>query len=179
MIDAAKRKLIIPFLLPGMLFIIVFFIFPAIQTVQVSFTDWYSTFKTNNFVGMENYLNLFDDHLFIDSIKNTFMYFLISVVLLFPLSIFIAVSLKRIRKGKMTIQFLIFVPVVLSVVVASVMWKYIYNPNFGIINAVLEFISLDTFARPWLGDPKTALIAIIIVIIWHGIATWIILIMAG
>lgn len=179
MIQSAKRKLIIPFLLPGMLLIFVFFILPAIQTIQVSFLDWYSTFKTTNFLGLENYKNLFQDSQFIVAIKNTFKYFFISLVILFPLSVFFALSLNTIKKGRLTIQFLIFSPVVLSVVVASVMWKFIYNPNFGLINWFLESIGLESLTRAWLGDESTALIAVILVTIWHGIATWIILIIAG
>src|SRR5690625_4487728 len=162
-----------------MLLVAVFFMMPAVQTVQVSLLDWYGTFKTTNFLGLENYQNLLGDSSFIVAIKNTFKYFFISVFLLFPLSIFFAISLNLIRKGKLLFQFIIFAPVVLSVVVASVMWKFIYNPNFGIINWILESIGLESLARPWLGDESTALIAIIIVTIWHGVATWIILIIAG
>lgn len=141
--------------------------------------DWFGTFETRNFLGGEHYKQLLSDSLFLNSISNTFKYFFISLVILFPLSTFIAVSLNRINKGRMLFQFLIFVPVVLSVVVASVMWKFIYNPNFGIVNKVLEFVGLESLTTAWLGNQSTALIAIIVVVIWHGIATWIILLLAG
>ena len=179
MYESSRRKLILPFLLPGVLLIFVFFLLPAVQTVYVSFTDWFGTFQTFGFKGIDNYVKLFSDNLFLGSIGHTFVYFFISLVILFPLSVLIAVCLQRIRRGKQFIQFMIFAPVVLSVVVAAVMWKFIFNPNIGIINGVLNAIGLDSLARPWLGDKSTALLCIVIASIWHGIGTWIMLITAG
>lgn len=175
----SRKKLIIPFLLPSILLMTVFFMLPAIQTVHSSFLDWYGTFKTTNFKGFDNYKNLFADKLFVQSIKTTFEYFFISLLLLFPSAVFLAVFLNKIKKGRMLIQFLIFAPVVLSVVVASVMWKYIYDPNLGLINSAMKILGLGALAKTWLGDESTALIAVTIVTIWHGISTWIILIISG
>lgn len=177
--DRARRKLIIPFLAPGLLVVAVFFVVPAIQTVIISFTDWYSTFRTNEFVGFKNYQALMTDPLFLESIKNTFAYFAISLVLLFPAALFISWALVRVKRGRNFFQFMIFAPAVLSVAVAGVMWKFILNPNFGLVNQVLRAVGLDSWARPWLGDPSTALLSIVVTIIWHGIATWIILLIAG
>ena len=177
--DRARRKLIIPFLAPGLLFVAVFFVVPAVQTVYISFTDWYGTFRTNEFVGWKNYLALSGDPLFLESIKNTFAYFAISLVLLFPTALFVSWALMRVKRGRNFFQFMIFAPAVLSVAVAGVMWKFILNPNFGLVNQILRAMGLDSWTRPWLGDPATALLGIIVTIIWHGIATWIILLLAG
>lgn len=179
MYQSSRRKLIIPFLLPGVLLILVFYVIPAIQTIYVSMTDWYGTFQTFGFKGLTNYSKLFNDKLFIGSIQHTFLYFLISLIILFPLALLIAVALQRTKRGKRPIQFMIFAPVVLSVVVAAVMWKFIYNPNMGIINGVLKAVGLESWAIPWLGDKRTALTCIVIAAIWHGIGTWIMLITAG
>lgn len=177
--DRARQKLIIPFLAPGLAFVAVFFMVPAAQTVYISFTDWYGTFRTNAFVGWKNYAGLSGDPLFLQSIRNTFVYFAISLVLLFPAALFLSWALQRIKRGRNFFQFMIFAPAVLSVAVAGVMWKFILNPNFGLVNQVLRALGLDSWARPWLGDPATALPSIVVTIVWHGIATWIILLMAG
>lgn len=176
----ARKKLIIPFLLPSMALVAVFFILPALQTIVLSLQDWDGTFRTTGFKGLENYFRLFQDQLFIDAVGHTFAYFVIITLLLFPIGLFLAVALQRIKRYKMFIQFCIFMPVTLSVVVAAVLWKwYIYDPNMGIINTFLRAIGLDSLAHPWLGDSKTALVAVIVMSTWHGIATWVIMIISG
>lgn len=137
----ARKKLIIPFLLPSMALVAVFFILPALQTIVLSLQDWDGTFRTTGFKGLENYFRLFQDQLFLDAVGHTFAYFVIITLLLFPIGLFLAVALQRIKRYKMFIQFCIFMPVTLSVVVAAVLWKwYIYDPNMGIINTFLRAI---------------------------------------
>lgn len=179
MLERQRRKLVLPFLAPALLFLVVFFAIPAGQTIILSFQDWYGTFRTSNFIGFENYRNLANDPLFVQSVRNTFVYFGLSLVLLFPAALFISWGLTRIKKGQSFFQFMVFAPAVLSVAVAGVMWKFILNPNFGLINEVLRALGLDNLTRSWLGDPQTAMLGIVVTIIWHGIATWIILLMAG
>lgn len=177
---AARKKLIVPFLLPSLLLIAVFFIWPAIQTVIISFQDWDGTFRTFGWEGINNYKRLLTDPTFGKAVGQTFQYFFISTILLFPLALFLAVCLQRIKKGKMLIQFFIFMPVTLSVVVAAVLWKwYVYDPNMGLVNTVLRGIGLDSLARAWLGDAKTAMTCVILMSLWHGVATWVIMLISG
>ncbi len=176
----ARRKLIIPFLLPAVLFIAVFFIYPTIQSVIISFQDWDGTFRTTGFVGVDNYRRLFRDPTFKSTIGHTFSYFFIQTLILFPVATALAVALQRMKKGRMAIQFFIFAPVTLSVVVAAVLWKwYMYDPNMGLLNNVLRGIGLGKFAKAWLGNSSTALTAVICMSVWHGVATWVIMIIAG
>lgn len=177
---AARKKLIVPFLLPSLLLIAVFFIWPAIQTVIISFQDWDGTFRTFGWEGINNYKRLLTDPTFGKAVGQTFQYFFISTILLFPVALFLAVCLQRIKKGKMLIQFFIFMPVTLSVVVAAVLWKwYVYDPNMGLVNTVLRGIGLDSLARAWLGDAKTAMTCVILMSLWHGVATWVIMLISG
>jgi ABC-type sugar transport system permease subunit len=178
-VEKYRRRLIVPFLAPGLLVIVVFFLVPAVMTVRLSFLNWYGTFQTSVFVGWQNYLGLLSDRLFLQSVRNTFVYFGLSLVLLFPIALFLAWALGRVKRGRSFYQFMIFAPAVLSVAVVGVMWKFILNPNFGLVNEILRAIGLGSLARPWLGDPSTAMLGIVVTIIWHGIATWIILLMAG
>src|SRR5699024_10026009 len=140
---------------------------------------WYGTFQTTQWVGLQNYRNLLADPLFGSAIANTLLYFVLSLVVLFPLALFIAWALLRTRGTRSFYQVAIFAPAVLSVSVAGVLWKFIYNPSFGIINTALDAVGLGALTRPWLGDPSTAMFGIVVAVIWHGIATWIILILAG
>ncbi len=168
-----------PFLLAPMALLAVFFLYPLVDTLYVSFTDWYGTFRTSGWVGFANYTKLLQDDLFLSAVLNTFIYFGLSVVILFPVALFIAWALLKTRGSRSFYQVAIFAPAVLAVSVAGVLWKFIYNPSFGILNNLLEAIGLSSLTRPWLGDSSTAMLGIVIAVIWHGIATWIILILAG
>lgn len=174
-----RRRLVVPFLAPALVFMTALFLLPVGLTVYLSFTDWYGTFRTNEFIGFANYRALADDPLFLGSVKNTFVYFGLSLVLLFPVALFLSWALMQIKMGRAFFQFAIYAPAVLSVAVAGVMWKFILNPNFGIVNELLRAIGLDSLTRTWLGDSSTAMLGIVVTIIWHGIATWIILLIAG
>ena len=88
---AARKKLIVPFLLPSLLLIAVFFIWPAIQTVIISFQDWDGTFRTFGWEGINNYKRLLSDPTFGKAVGQTFQYFFISTILLFPVALFLAV----------------------------------------------------------------------------------------
>lgn len=178
-VDRSRKKLAVPFLAVPLAVLAIFFLYPLVDTTYVSLTDWYGTFRTTGWVGLSNYVDLLGDELFLSAVVNTFIYFGISVVLLFPLALFIAWALLKTKGTRSFYQVAIFAPAVLAVSVAGVLWKFIYNPNFGILNNLLEAVGLEGRTRPWLGDSSTAMLGIIIAVIWHGIATWIILILAG
>jgi ABC-type sugar transport system permease subunit len=176
----ARRRIIIPFLLPSLLLIFIFFIMPAIQTIILSFQNWDGTFQTSVWVGFENYRKIFKDPTFVKAIWHTFYYFIISTVILFPVALFLAVSFSRLKRGRMTIQFLIFMPVTMSVTVAAVLWKwYVYDPNMGLWNNILRLFGMGRFSQAWLGNSKTAMTCIILMSIWHGVSTWVIMIVAA
>jgi len=178
-IDRQRQKLTVPFLLVPTILLTLLFVIPLAQTIQISFSDWYGTFRTYDWVGGDNYEKLIRDSLFLQAVENTFTYFGVSLILLFPLALFYAWGLAKLKTGRSFFQVVIFAPAVLSVPVAGILWKFIYNPNFGILNEALRWIGLDSVTRPWLGDPSTALLGIIVAVIWHGSATWIILLLAG
>lgn len=178
-VEQSRKRLTIPFLAAPLALLTVFFLYPLVDTVYVSFTDWYGTFRTSGWVGVSNYVELVRDDLFLSAVANTFIYFGLSVIILFPLALFIAWALLKTKGSRSFYQVAIFAPAVLAVSVAGVLWKFIYNPNFGILNSVLEAIGLSSLTRPWLGESSTAMLGIVVPVIWHGIATWIILILAG
>ncbi|MGP9539071.1 carbohydrate ABC transporter permease [Brachybacterium sp. AOP43-C2-M15] len=178
-VERQRRRLAVPFMLLPCILLGALFVFPFVQTIYLSLTDWYGTFQTTGWVGLQNYTNLMGDELFLSAIWNTLVYFGLSLVVLFPLALFIAWGLMRTKGTRSFYQLAIFAPAVLSVSVAGVLWKFIYNPNFGLLNTVLESIGLGGLSRAWLGDASTAMFGIVVAVIWHGIATWIILLLAG
>ena len=178
-VERQRRRLALPFLALPCALLAAFFVFPFAQTIYLSMTDWYGTFQTTGWVGLQNYQDLLGDSLFRKAVGNTLLYFGLSLVVLFPLALFIAWGLMRTRGTRSFYQLAIFAPAVLSVSVAGVLWKFIYNPNFGLLNTALETVGLGGLTRAWLGETSTAMFGIVVAVIWHGIATWIILLLAG
>lgn len=178
-VERQRRRLALPFLALPCILLGAFFVFPFVQTIYLSMTDWYGTFQTTGWVGLQNYTDLWGDVLFRNAVGNTLLYFGLSLVVLFPLALFIAWALMRTRGSRSFYQIAIFAPAVLSVSVAGVLWKFIYNPNFGLLDTVLEAVGLGWLSRAWLGEASTAMFGIVVAVIWHGIATWIILLLAG
>ncbi|MET8053059.1 sugar ABC transporter permease [Streptosporangium sp. NPDC005286] len=178
MLKAAQRRIIIPFLIPALALLGVFFLYPLIKTVDLSLNEFSRT-GTMRFVGLDQYRLLAGDPAFFNSLKNTFLLTLIGSGMLFPPAMAIAWALSQRIHGERFFRFVVFAPVVLSVAVVSLMWKFLYHPTLGLINPALESMGLGALAKIWLGDPSTALAAVTFVSVWHGIGIWIVLLCAG
>ncbi|WP_326829962.1 sugar ABC transporter permease [Streptosporangium sp. NBC_01810] len=178
MLKAAQRRIIIPFLIPALALLGVFFLYPLVKTVDLSLNEFSRT-GTMRFVGIEQYRLLAGDPAFFNSLKNTFLITIIGSCMLFPPAMAIAWALSQRIHGERFFRFVVFAPVVLSVAVVSLMWKFLYHPTLGLINPALESMGLGALAKIWLGDPATALAAVTFVSVWHGIGIWIVLLCAG
>ncbi|KAB8194190.1 ABC transporter permease subunit [Nonomuraea phyllanthi] len=175
---AAQRRIIIPFLMPALALLGIFFIYPLVKTVDLSLNEFSRT-GMMRFVGIEQYRLLAGDPAFFNSLKNTFLMTLIGSCMLFPPAMAIAWALSQRIHGERFFRFVVFAPVVLSVAVVSLMWKFLYHPTLGLINPALKSMGLGALAKTWLGDPATALAAVTFVSVWHGIGIWIVLLCAG
>jgi raffinose/stachyose/melibiose transport system permease protein len=111
--------------------------------------------------------------------KNTFMLMLLSLAIQTPLAILLAIALSGKIKGKRYFKTVFFLPNILSSVAVGLLWTFIYHPEFGIINSVLESIGLDSLTRLWLADKRTVLPSIIVVICWQFVGYHMILYLAA
>ena len=179
MFQKERRKLVVPFLLPQTILYILFMFIPLVLTVICGFTNWKGHGMKWAWNGFGNFELIFRDHLFHSAMYNTFYLVIAGGIILFIPAITIAWCLHEPIRLKRFFRFIILAPVVLSVSVAGLMWKWIYNPTFGLINPALKAVGLEVLAIPWMGEPATALTAIIIASVWHGIGTWVLLISAG
>jgi ABC-type sugar transport system permease subunit len=175
----SRRRLFIPFVsLPFLLYTLLIFV-PLALTVSYSFTNWQGHTLERPFYGLRNYLLLAHDPQVLNAIKNTGMFAIIGALVVFIPAIFISWALTQKIRMKATFRYIIIAPLLLSVVVAGLMWRLLYNPVFGPINNLLNSIGLGALALPWLGDPRTALTAIVIASIWQELGMWVLLISAG
>lgn len=148
-------------IIPTFVFLILFSYYPAINAVIYSFTDW-DGFSTPIFVGLQNFINIFKDPIMIQSIKNLLIWTVISLAigLTFP---FIGAELifhLRSKKAQYWYRVLFVIPMVVPGMVNILIWQFIYEPNIGLLNTLLNSIGLPHLAQEWLSNPNIALFAI-------------------
>jgi len=137
---------------------------PMIFTVGYSFTDW-NGFGPMTFVGLANYLTAATDPIFRDSFVHVCLYIAATLVLEVLVGLVLA-GIVSAAAGGLWFRVAIFTPVMLPMVVVAVLWSFVYNADFGLINAGLGAIGLHDFQRVWLGDTSTALLAVSFVSGW-------------
>lgn len=159
MSDLAIRNL---FIIPTIVFLIVFNIFPLLYSLGYSFTDFRaSTNEAANFIGLQNYRDLLNDPFIWKNFTITAKYVIISVTGQVIVGFGVAMLLNRAIPFKGLITTLLLLPMMLSMAVVGLFWKLLYDPNFGIIN---HAFGLGNFE--WLANPDMALYAVAIVDIW-------------
>lgn len=176
------KKAIAVFVLPALvLFILVGFI-PIVQSVYYSMLDWNGIGK-GKFVGLALYKDLFFtdtyDMQFVHSVWNTFYLAILSVGLQIPFAFLLALILARGVKGEKFYRTLFFIPVTISSAVIGLMFLSILNPNYGVLNAVLDHLGLHGWKNDWLTNDKTALSSIMLPAVWQWVGYYMLLMYAA
>jgi len=164
------------YLMPVVLILVAFHVLPIFYSLAVSFYEW-DLIGSPEFIGTNNYKQLFHDPMFFKSIWNTIKYAVISVPLSIFLSMGIAILLNNPIKGIGVYRTIYFIPVITSINAVAIVWNFIYHPDFGLLNKILSWFSIDPVA--WLQDPDWALPAIIFMSVWKGLGHNIIIFLAG
>ena len=137
---------------------------PMLLTFGYSLTEW-NGFGPMTFVGLDNYVAAASDAVFRDSFVHVLGY--IAATLLLEVGVGLGLAgLVSIRRGGLWFRVAIFVPVMLPMVVVAVLWSFVYNADFGLINGALGAVGLESLQRVWLGDTSTALLAVSVVSGW-------------
>ncbi len=170
------------FLSPALGAIFVFFFIPVIAAFAMSFTDFdiYSLgdWTKARFIGIKNYMNLFEDALFWTSLKNTFYYVIAATPVSIAVSLGAAILLNsKLIKLKGLFRLTYFIPVITTLVAVAIVWRFIYHPGFGILNYFLGMFGLSPV--DWLGDPNWAMPAIILMAVWKNFGYNMIIFIAG
>jgi raffinose/stachyose/melibiose transport system permease protein len=161
----------IPFLLPAVAALLFVVIVPSVQGTVFSFTDWDGLSSSYDFIGIQNFLDLAKDQLGIGALGHTLLLTLIVTVAQNVLGLLLALGLNSRIKSKGVLRLIIFAPVIVTPVIVSKLWTFLYLPD-GPINEILRSIGLGGLAQLWLGNGDVALYAIMVVIVWQlvGIA---------
>ncbi len=167
----SKRKLknairVLIFILPALIPLGVFWLFPMCEAIFMSFTDWDYMSSTYNIVGLDNYRSIFSDSMFYSALKNTFVFTVGTLVPTIAGGLFTAVLLKKKLAGSAIYKAVIFSPWVTPTVVISIVWSWIFEPQYGLANYILQLFNLPK--SQWLQSSDTAMYAVILVTIWKG-----------
>jgi len=162
--------------LPLLIGLLVFYFIPFLQNIFYSFTDLdqfmnWSTFNLNN------YRDLFSDDDFYSAIFNTLFYVVVCVPVSLTLSLLLAMGLNQNIRGKAVFRTLLFLPAVTMPAAVAMVWQWLFNKDFGLINYLLHFF--DVSAVGWLSDPEVVRLSVSIIIIWSSLALKIIILLAG
>jgi multiple sugar transport system permease protein len=155
------------FLIPSLIGFIIFILIPTIGSSLLSFFKW-DLITTPKFAGMQNYKLMFQDELFWTVLKNTIVYTVGTIPIGMLLSFIIAYLLNQKIKGVNIYRAIYFLPVMASATAIAVIWKWIFEKDFGLFNYFLSLFGM-TNGPPWLANSKWAMFAVIIMNIWRHV----------
>jgi raffinose/stachyose/melibiose transport system permease protein len=168
------------FVLPAFLLYSIFFIYPFIQSIHISLTDWNGINPAKVFIGLENYARLLSDHLMWKALGHNLVWVILGTVSPVVIGLLLAVLLSSKNiKGRTFFRTIYFMPVMLSPVVVGIIWGWVYNPIYGMLNKILDAVGLGALSRGWLGDPNLALYMVLITAIWSYFGFCLVVLMAG
>lgn len=174
-----KVATIAGFLLPAAIVYTGLVLFPVVQAVYYSLYRWNGLGPLQNFTGLSNFKRALGDRVFVAALGHNLQLVALSLVIQLPLALGLALLVRGITRGRALFRTLFFLPFVLSEVVTGVIWNFIFKPEGGLINTVLQSISPKLAQTALLADPKTVLYALFVVITWKFFGYHMILYIAG
>lgn len=163
------------FVMPLLIGLLVFTVWPVVQSLIISFCR-YNIVSPAKFIGTRNYVELFHDPLFWQSLKVTTIYSIISVPLGLAAGLAVALLMNQKVKGIAIFRTIYYLPAVVSGVAVSLLWVWIFNPDYGLANVAMRGLHLP--AQQWLNSPKTALGSLILMSLW-GVGGGMVIYLAG
>ena len=164
------------FIAPQMLGMLCFIAVPVLFAFMISFMKW-DIGSTPEWIGFDNYRKMFSDPTFWKVLKNTFVFVALTVPTTVAGSLLLALMLNSRLRGRMLFRAAYFIPAVTSSVAVALIWTWLYNPNYGLINAALNAMGIQ--GPGWLTDLKWALPSVAIMYVWQGLGYNMVLFLAG
>ena len=158
---------VLGFILPALIPLAVFWIYPICRSLFISFTDWDYMSPSYHFVFFDNFKKLFQDPRFYEALWNTLLFSAGTLIPTLAGGLFLALLLQKAFRGSGLFKFILFSPWITPTVAVSIVWTWIYNPDTGLANAVLKFFHLPAFQ--WINSSNTALLSVIIVTVWKSL----------
>jgi len=166
-----RRWLTLGWVLPSLVLLAVFVYYPILDNIRLSFFSWNAFSPAPEFVGLENYRTMFDDPVFWVALKNNVAYAVVSLIFQVALALVLAAVLEEFIRPRLrsVLRSIYFIPSVISITVAGLLFSFIYNPRFGLLNELLAAVGLEQWQHSWLGEQATAIWSIIAMSQWQNI----------
>ncbi|MGY4688628.1 carbohydrate ABC transporter permease [Salibacterium sp. K-3] len=165
-----KRKkvlVILGFMAPALIIYGLYVVYAIGMTFYYSMFDWTGIDANLDFIGLQNYMELFRDMTFWQSLKNNTLLIAASLLTQIPLGLIMALLLFSPVKGMRLFRTVYFMPFLMSTVAIGILFIYIFDANFGLVNQLLGAVGLESLQRGWLGNENTAIWAVIVTICWQ------------
>ena len=173
----SQRKLVgFLFVLPGLTFFFIFFFYPVLNAIIISFTRW-DLFSPKQFVGLGNFIELFRDPDFGQALKVSCLFALGVCLSLWFVSLFLALLINNELRMVNLFKTVYFIPSILSLTVVAIIWAYMYR-RLGMINMLLKAL-FNTSSIPWLSSSRYALLSIVIMMLWSWAGYYMIIFLSG
>ena len=149
-----------------MVLVILFFVFPLASAIYYSFVNYDGFTPNPPFVGLANYVRLFTDPEVLHALGNNAIWIVVGTIMPLCIGLLFALLLWSVRRGTRFYRLAFFFPYVLPHIAVAIAWSWIYDPLSGWLNVVLRAVGLGGLTTGWLGDPHTALLAVLVTAIW-------------
>jgi ABC-type sugar transport system permease subunit len=164
--------------LPAVLLYAIFKLAPMVAGLYLALLQW-DGIEPAKFVGLRNFQRMLEDEAILLALGNNVQYALGTVVGKIVLSLFLALLLNQSLRGRSFYRTALFLPVVMSFVVVGILWAWLYNAQFGLVNSLMQRLGLDALILDWLGDPKVALWSLVAVDVWKWYGFHMVIFLAG
>jgi raffinose/stachyose/melibiose transport system permease protein len=173
-----SQKLYLGMALPAIILFSVFFIFPLIQGIGISLTDW-NGFSRPHFVGFQNFVDFFKDKHALNDMRVTLIFVLVTPLLMNITGLFHALFLDSKMAGRNILRVIVYLPSIISALVMGYIWVLVLRRSGGAVHDIMTAIGLESYFKVWLTDPKQAVWVIVIVNVWQHAGGAMIIYLAG
>lgn len=167
--------------LPALVLLLVFVYYPIVDNLRLSLFSWNAFSVAPTFVGLDNYRTAFHDPIFWTALRNNTVFAIVSLVFQVGFSLVLAALLEEFVHERLRgiLRTIYFIPAVISITVAGILFSFLYNPEIGLVNRLLGAVGLESWQHSWLGEPATAMGSIIAMSQWQSIGYTAILFVVG
>lgn len=165
------------FVLPAFVLFLAFFAYPVFTAINNSFTSWNGISKTMSYIGLDNYVSAFQDQAFWKSVRNNLYFILFSCLIQVPIIVIFSLLIANVKKLKGLYKTAVFMPSIMSTAVIGILWGFIYNPDFGLANKILDLFGISPVY--WLSDKNWAMLSILITNAWQWTGFYIVMVLAA
>ena len=180
MMPRQRQRAFWVFALPILLIFLILVVIPFFINIYLSLTNWNGYSKTMTFVGLKNYIKMFGDKIVRKAFFNNVKLFVIGMLFTMGIALFFAIVITRYSlQERKFYRIVFFFPNMLSIVIVSCVWTFIFNPTFGLLNGLLRILGLNSWTHAWLGEKSTVLGALSVPWIWMSMGYYMVLFIAA